>query len=92
MSSAVGWQEREVARQRTMTDYRLGRLSAEASFNAVTELAADLFDVPISAVTVLGAEQQMLPGVYGLDAREWRPNGGYTSDRELKSDLAATRF
>lgn len=69
METAGGWQQREGARQRIISEYRLARLSAEPAFDAVTELAADLFDVPISAVTVLGAEQQMLPGVYGLETR-----------------------
>jgi GAF domain-containing protein len=69
MEKAGRWQQREDARQRAISEYRLARLSAEPAFDAVTELAADLFEVPISAVTVLGAEQQLMPGVYGLETR-----------------------
>jgi GAF domain-containing protein len=69
MAPTSGWQQLEDDRQRTISDYSLARLSAEPAFDAVSELAADLFEVPISAVTVLGAQQQMFPGAYGLDKR-----------------------
>ena len=68
--SIIDVDEREELRQQTISAFRLARMSAEPVFDAVTELAADLFDVPISAVTILGREKQLLPGVHGLDIRE----------------------
>lgn len=59
----------EEARQQVISDYQLGKINAEPVFDAVTELAADLFNVPMSAVTVLGRDRQLLPGVWGLEER-----------------------
>jgi len=69
MSRIAGLQEREQERQQVVSDYQLGRLSADPEFDAVSELSADLFDVPISAVTILAREQQFLPGVFGAELR-----------------------
>ncbi len=59
----------EEARQQVISEFQLAKINAEPVFDAVTELAADLFGVPMSAVTVLGRDQQLLPGAFGLDGR-----------------------
>lgn len=62
-------QNTEELRQRAIQEYRLGELGPEPEFDAVTQLAADLFDVPISAVTVLATDQQLFQGSCGLASR-----------------------
>lgn len=59
----------EERRQQIISDYKLGRLSAEPEFDAVSELTADLFDVPMSAITILARETQYIPGIHGADLR-----------------------
>lgn len=59
----------EDLRQQVISEYQLAKINAEPVFDAVTELAADLFGVPISAVTVLGRDRQFLPGAWGLKER-----------------------
>lgn len=69
MSDPSPAQQTEDVRQQVISEYQLARINAEPVFDAVTELAADLFGVPISAVTVLGRERQLLPGAWGLAER-----------------------
>lgn len=69
MSNTCPSQQREDLRQQVIFEYQLAKINAEPVFDAVTELAADLFSVPISAVTVLGRDRQLLPGVWGLKER-----------------------
>jgi GAF domain-containing protein len=69
MSDVSTAKQTEDRRQQVISEYQLAKINAEPVFDAVTELAADLFGVPISAVTVLGRDRQLLPGVCGLEQR-----------------------
>ncbi|WP_165938479.1 ATP-binding protein [Parafrankia sp. BMG5.11] len=57
----------EERRQQTISSYQLDALASETEFDHVAELVADTFEVPISAVTVLGTERQLFHGSCGLD-------------------------
>ena len=57
----------EDRRQNTIAEYQLGRQHPGREFDTVTQMAADLFGVPISAVTVLGLERQIIQSACGLD-------------------------
>ncbi|WP_164549744.1 GAF domain-containing sensor histidine kinase [Altericroceibacterium xinjiangense] len=59
----------EEARQRAIERYRLGE-GREAEFETVTQLACDMFEVPIASITVLMRERQMMQGISGLDVDE----------------------
>lgn len=59
----------EERRQQTISGYQLDALASETEFDHVAELVADTFEVPISAVTVLGTEWQLFHGSCGLDQR-----------------------
>lgn len=59
----------EEVRQQRIAEYQLDVAQSEPEFDAVTELAADLFGVPISGVTVLGRDRQLFQGSCGLDER-----------------------
>lgn len=57
----------ELRRQKAIDSYQLNSGQRDAEFDAVTALAAELFDVPIALVTVLSAERQLFRGSCGLD-------------------------
>jgi signal transduction histidine kinase len=57
----------EAARQGVIARYRLGGIGREPAFDHVTTLAADMFAMPSSVVTVLGQERQYFRGACGLD-------------------------
>lgn len=57
----------EELRQSTIRHYQLNRRGSEAAFNKITALASDLFDVPISVVTILDSDQQLFPGACGIE-------------------------
>lgn len=48
--------------------YKLGGIGREAPFDRVTRLAANLFDVPISLVSIVGSDMQCFRGACGFDA------------------------
>lgn len=47
--------------------YRLGGLGREPVFDHIAQLATDLFDVPMSVVSILDADMQCFRGACGLD-------------------------
>lgn len=53
-------------RQEAIARYSLGDVGTEPAFNSITELAADMFGVPIALVTVLTLERQLFRGACGL--------------------------
>lgn len=57
----------EPARLAAIEAYRLGGVGREQAFTNVTEFAARLFGVPISLVSIIGAQEQCLRGGIGLD-------------------------
>jgi signal transduction histidine kinase len=60
--------ELERLRQENITRYQLDEHGRDSEFDAVTELAAELFEVPIALVTILSTERQLFRGSCGLDA------------------------
>lgn len=55
----------EQLRQSTLADYQLDRAGAEPEFDAIAGLAAELFAVPISAITVLGPSSSCFTACVG---------------------------
>lgn len=53
--------------QHSIRAYSLDQGDQDEAFDRITELAIDLFDVPIALVTVLGTERQMFRGSCGID-------------------------
>jgi PAS domain-containing protein len=47
--------------------YRLGGLGREPIFDHIAQLASDLFDVPMSVVSIIDADMQCFRGACGLD-------------------------
>lgn len=48
--------------------YKLGGIGREPAFDRVTRLAADLFDVPMSLVSIVGSDMQCFRGACGMDS------------------------
>jgi signal transduction histidine kinase len=69
MAGEVERDDVESLRQQTIHDYQLDQLQHDPEFDHVSELVAELFKVPISAVTVLGRDQQLFHGACGLGSR-----------------------
>lgn len=60
----------ETVRQITIKHYQLDQVGYEPQFDTVTTMISELFDVPMSAVTVLRRDQQLLPSSCGIDGTE----------------------
>ena len=58
----------EEARLAALERYRLHGIGRETAFDNATDLAAQIFDVPISLVSIVGAEEQCFKGAHGLAA------------------------
>lgn len=58
----------ETLRLAAVERYKLTGIGREAAFDHVTQLAADLFDVPMSVVSIVGSDMQCFRGACGLDA------------------------
>lgn len=56
----------EAKRQQTIADYQLTSPFVEATFNNLTQLAASMFGVPISIISVLSSDRQFFRGSCGL--------------------------
>ncbi len=61
---------RETWRLDTLREYRLLGSGREAAFDRVTKLVADLFDAPISLVTLVDDCRQWFKSAHGLDIEE----------------------
>lgn len=59
---------REGARLATITDYELVGQPPEPEFDHIVALAASLFDVPISLISIVGQEHQVFAARVGLEA------------------------
>jgi signal transduction histidine kinase len=58
----------EAHRLRAIERYKLGGIGREPAFDRVTRLAAELFDVPMSLVSIIGSDMQCFRGACGMDA------------------------
>lgn len=61
---------RERWRLDTLREYRIMDTAPEAAFDRVTKLVADLFDVPITLVSLVGDCRQWFKSAHGLDVPE----------------------
>ena len=57
----------EADRLRALDHYRLGGIGRELPFDHVTQFAAELFDVPMSLVSIVGSDTQCFRGACGID-------------------------
>lgn len=57
----------EADRLRALEHYRLGGIGRERPFDHITQFAADLFDVPMSLVSIVGSDTQCFRGACGID-------------------------
>ncbi|MCW0233815.1 MAG: GAF domain-containing sensor histidine kinase [Ferrovibrio sp.] len=60
----------ENQRLAALRDYSILDTAADERFDRITELAADLFDVPIALVTLVDSERQWFKSSHGLPVRE----------------------
>ena len=58
----------EAHRLRAIERYKLGGIGREPPFDRVTRLAAELFDMPMSLVSIVGSDMQCFRGACGLEA------------------------
>jgi signal transduction histidine kinase len=58
----------EADRLRAIERYQLGGIGRDPAFDRVTRLATDLFDMPISLVSIVGSDMQCFRGGCGMDA------------------------
>ncbi len=57
----------ETARLATIADYELLEPDAEAEFNHIVELAASLFEVPVSLISIVQHDRQIFKAKTGVD-------------------------
>lgn len=60
----------EAERQRALRRYQVLDTSPEESFDRITRLAAQLFDVPVALVTLVDEDRQWHKSCFGVDRRE----------------------
>lgn len=66
--TAAPFPEDEALRLKALDRYRLVGLGREPAFDHVTVLAAELFDVPIALVSIVGSDMQCFRGACGIDS------------------------
>lgn len=71
--------------------YKLGGIGREAAFDHVTRLAADLFDVPISLVSIVGSDMQCFRGACGLDSSGTPRDVAFCAFAILDPDVTVVR-
>lgn len=77
--------QNEAARLAALRDYEIVDTPREAAFDRIAELAADLFDVPIAAITLIDSDRQWFKSVVGLDIEE-TPREVAFCDYTIQSD------
>lgn len=58
----------EAHRLQALEQYKLVGIGREPAFDRVARLAADLFDVPMALVSIVGSDMQCFRGACGMDA------------------------
>ena len=58
----------EESRLGALRRYRIEGVGREVAFDHATDLAARVFKVPISLVSIVGADEQRFKGAHGLQA------------------------
>lgn len=79
--------DNEVVRLEAITRYRLDGPGQEPAFDHAVQLAVNAFDVPISLVSIVGADLQCFKGKVGLDADQTARDISFCSHALLSDDL-----
>lgn len=77
----------EEARLAAIARYRLDLPGREPEFNRAAQLAVNTFDVPISLVSIVGADMQCFKGGYGLEVDGTERDVSFCSHAILGADL-----
>jgi len=77
----------EEARLAAIARYRLDAPGREPEFNHAVQLAVQTFSVPISLVSIVGADLQCFKGGHGLDADETARDISFCSHAILESGV-----
>lgn len=75
----------EAARLEALREYHILDTPAEAAFDRITRLAADLFGAPIALVSLIDTDRQWLKSVVGLEVSE-TPREQAFCDHTIRSD------
>lgn len=75
----------EAARLEALREYHILDTPAEAAFDRITRLAADLFGTPIALVSLVDTDRQWLKSVVGLEVSE-TPREQAFCDHTIRSD------
>lgn len=77
----------EPARLNALLEYDILDTLPEASYDDITQLAAEICQVPISAVSLVDAERQWFKSRVGLEAEETRRDVAFCAHALLQPDL-----
>lgn len=77
----------EAERLRALEYYRLGGIGREPPFDHVTQFAAELFDAPISLVSIVGSDRQCFRGACGLDGTDTPRDIAFCAFAILQQDV-----
>lgn len=77
----------EADRLRAVEHYRLGGIGREPPFDHITQFAAELFDAPISLVSIVGSDTQCFRGACGLDADDTPRSVAFCAFAILERDV-----
>lgn len=81
----------EAHRLQAIERYRLGGIGREAPFDRITRFAAELFDVPMSLVSIVGSDMQCFRGACGFDAAGTPRDQAFCAFAILGSDVMVVR-
>lgn len=68
-----GAARREALRLETLREYRLMDTEREPAFDRVTRLVADLFDMPVALISLIGEGREWIKSAHGYELAEMRP-------------------
>lgn len=70
MTDDIDFKALEQRRLEALDDYKIINSAPEIAFDRLTRLTADIFDVPMAAITLIDAEKQWFKSAVGLDVKE----------------------
>ena len=77
----------EALRLEALEHYKLAGVGREPPFDRITQLAADLFSVPIALISIIGADMQCFRGACGLDIMGTSRDVAFCSFAILKDEI-----
>lgn len=81
----------EADRLQALDHYRLGGIGRERPFDHLTQFAANLFDVPISLVSIVGSDTQCFRGACGLDETHTSRDVAFCAFAILQPDVMVVK-